>query len=529
MDARKKFDLEQPASWTISNIVQCQADLLENKTAIHFINGPTWSFRDCYSQACIAAGILKSIGVTEGDKVALMVHSAEDFCRYWLGMSFVGATMVAINTSMRGEPLKHQLDISGCTSVIADASSVSHCHATQPTAKAFTIEELQKTPRKECSAAEIYDGGSHDLSAIMFTSGTSGPSKGVLMPEAHCMLFAMGTIDNYQLTADDTFYICLPLFHANGLYMQLLACLAIGCKAVVRDKFSASSWLPDIIHHRATHTNTLGAVAAFIVAQKETEQDHKHSLRVVGAAPLPAVAEDAFRNRFNIPSVIPLYGMTEVNIPLYGKLQESAPGTCGYVYDKYFEVEIRHPETDETVAVDTIGEIMVRPKLANGFMSGYVGMPTETLNSWRNFWFHTGDAGYRNSRGQFVFVDRIKDCIRKRGENISSYEVEQAFFKIDCIAEVAAYGVPADGGEGMEEEVMITVLLKGDHSKSAIELAKTADVEAWVKTASANLPVFAIPRYVRITAELPKTQTGKIRKVVLREEGVTADTVDRQS
>ena len=169
-------------------------------------------------------------------------------------------------------------------------------------------------------------------------------------------------------------------------------------------------------------------------------------------------------------------------------------------------------------------------------MAGYAGMAEETLKAWRNFWFHTGDAGYRNHLGQFVFVDRIKDCIRRRGENISSYEVEQAFLSVEDIAEVAAYAVPAEGGEGMEDEVMIAVLLKpGSKPESAdseftnVEFTNpkfSRVIETWIKTAARNLPAFALPRYIRVTRTLPKTQTGKIQKVVLREQGVTSDTHD---
>ena len=520
------FDSADPSQWTIANVVRTQADRFDDKTAIVFITGSEWTFRDCEQQALLAAGLLRASGINPGDNVALMVDSPEDFCRHWLGLSFLGATMVAINTSMRGTTLKHQLDISNCRLIVADEQNASYCAASGCTATIKTVNELQQHNSNKFTDTDIHHSRPHDISAIMFTSGTSGPSKGVLMPEAHCMLFAIGTIDNYQLTANDSFYICLPLFHANGLYMQLLACFIMGCTAIVRKKFSASNWLNDIRQYKVTHTNTLGAVAAFIVAQKETAQDKQHNLKVIGAAPLPAVAEEAFSKRFNVPSVVPLYGMTEVNIPLYGTLNQSAPGTCGLVYSKYFEVEIRHPETDEPVADNNTGEIMVRPKLAHGFMSGYVGMPQETLKAWRSLWFHTGDAGYRNSEGQFIFVDRIKDCIRKRGENISSYEVEQAFLAIDSIAELAAFGVAADGGEGMEEEVMIAVLLKED-SKQNTNAASRPEIEKWIHTASANLPAFAIPRYVRIITALPKTQTGKIRKVVLREEGVTADTIDR--
>jgi len=419
---------------------------------------------------------------------------------------------------MRGNLLRHQLEISESKFVIADPQYMDECARIKHASTLISASKLINSANKPITNAEVYDSKSSDLSCVMFTSGTSGPSKGVLMPQAHCMLFAVGTIDNYELKEDDVFYICLPLFHANGLFMQLLACMAVGCKAVVREKFSASVWLNEIRQYNITHTNTLGAVAAFIVAQKPTPHDKDHSLSVIGAAPLSAVAEAAFRQRFGVQSVVPLYGMTEVNIPIYGKLNESAPGTCGYVYDKYFEVEIRHPQTDEPIADGKHGELMVRPKLANGFMSGYVGMPEQTLEAWRNFWFHTGDAAYRNEAGQFVFVDRIKDCIRKRGENISSYEVEQAFLAIQGIAEIAAYAVPADGGEGMEDEVMIALMVKED-----VEI----DINSWIKSASRNLQVFAVPRYIRVVNTLPKTPTGKIRKVALREEGVTTDTHDR--
>lgn len=507
---------------TTTRLVLAQAKKHKDKIAIEFINGSVWTFADCETHARVAAARLKAIGINAAENVAVMVDSPEAFCRYWLGLNFIGATMVAINTSMRGATLKHQLVVSNCRFVISDQQNTEACRHTQHPATIMSTVELDNITDQLFPLEQIVKGNNHDLSCVMFTSGTSGPSKGVLMPQAHCMLFAVGTIDNYKLTPDDIFYICLPLFHANGLFMQLQACLAIGCKAVIRQKFSASKWLDDIRNFKITHTNTLGAVAAFIVAQPATPKDKDHQLKVIGAAPLPAVAEDAFRNRYGIPSVVPLYGMTEVNIPLYGKLDESAPGTCGHVYDKYFEVEIRDPETDESIADGDPGEIMVRPKLANGFMSGYVGMPEETVKSWRNFWFHTGDAGYRNRSGQFVFVDRIKDCIRKRGENISSYEVEQAFLNIEEIAEVAAYAVPADGGEGMEDEVMITVLLKEGKTSN-----KTPNIDQWIERAKQDLPAFALPRYIRVQDQLPKTQTGKIRKVVLREEGVTTDTVDR--
>jgi len=466
-----------------------------------------------------AAACLQQTGVSQGDSVALMVDDPVDFCRQWLGLTFIGATMVAINTSMRGTPLTHQLSIASVTTVIVDANHLPTIEAIDTDATILHIDKLSSTsmqkqtqPQPQAQLPEI----SHtDRACIMFTSGTSGPSKGVEMPHAHCVLFAIGTIENYRLQPTDTFYNCLPLFHANGLFMQLLACLINGTKAVIRNKFSATQWLTDIRTSGATHTNTLGAVAAFIVAQPATADDTNHQLRVIGAAPL--------------------------------KLGESAPGTCGRVYDKYFDVEIRDTNSDEPVDDNVTGEIMVRPKQPYGFMSGYVGMPEKTLEAWRNFWFHTGDAAYRNEYGQFVFVDRIKDCIRRRGENISSYEVEQAFLAIDDIAEAAAYAVPATGinkrtdgnsgnstgdrldtrldsrsvktDEGMEDEVMVALMITGN----------SHDWPKWMEAALVNLPAFAAPRYLRIMSDFPKTPTGKVRKVALRTEGITTDTIDTQA
>jgi crotonobetaine/carnitine-CoA ligase len=501
-----------PDDWTINRILFTQR--ANDEIAIEFVDGGCWTIAELQAQALQAAGNLREAGVGACDRVVIMADDPQLFCRYWLGISLLGATMVAINTGLQGQVLRHQLEVSAARYAVCDAT----CKPLLQQASG-DLQFIQPShPCVPLPVADIYPAKPSDLACIMFTSGTSGPSKGVEMPQAHCVLFAVGTIDNYQLTADDCFYICLPLFHANGLFMQLLACLTAGCRAVVRKKFSASQWLTDVRKYHATHTNTLGAVAAFITAQPPSKNDKNHQLKVLGAAPLPASVEQSFRNRFGIPHVVPLYGMTEVNIPLYGKLGESAPGTCGRVYDTYFEVTVRDPDTDEAVPDGTIGEIMVRPRRAWGFMSGYAGMAQQTVDAWRNFWFHTGDAGYRQPNGQFVFVDRIKDCIRRRGENISSYEVEQAFLALDGIAEAAAYAVAADDADGGEDEVMIALQLNATGSRDQI-----AD---WCRLASEDLARFAVPRYVRLVEELPKTPTGKIRKVVLRREGVTPDTVD---
>ena len=358
-----------------------------------------------------------------------------------------------------------------------------------------------------------------DIACIMYTSGTTGPAKGVLMPHAHCFLMGLGIIDNLRITPDDRYYIVLPLFHANGLLMQLGATLIAGGSAVLRERFSASAWLQDVRRFDVTVTNMLGVVAAFVVATPASPSDRNHRLRVICNAPNTVDHERIFRERFGVAEVIGVFGMTEVNIPLYGEYGRPHAGTCGRVYSRYFEVEIRNPETDQLLPRGTVGEIMVRPKVAFGFMAGYRDMPERTVEAWRNLWFHTGDAGVMAEDGYVTFVDRIKDCIRRRGENISSFEVELAMSRLAGVAEVAAYAVPS-GLAGGEDEVMLAIVPTEGTTLDPTVVASYAD---------RTLPRFAQPRFIEVVESLPKTPTAKVQKVALRARGITAATWDRQA
>jgi len=510
--------VEEPARWTIAGILQEQAERCGDRIAIQFVDADDWSFADCLTHGLAMAALLRKQQVQPGTRVAVFCNDPQIFCRYWFGLSLLGATMVAINTAVRGKSLHHQLSTAEVTVLLTDDEL--HCHAQSVQSASFTClryNDLTANQTSALNAADLTIAQHSDIACIMFTSGTSGPSKGVLMPHAHCVMFAVGTMQNMALKSDDAFYI---LFHANGLFMQLLACLLTGARAVVRRKFSVTEWLTDIRRYQITHTNTLGAVAGFIADSPFSLNDRDHRLRVMGAAPLPARVEQLLRDRFGVLHVIPLYGMTEVNIPLYGKLNERAPGTCGLEYSRFFEVSIRDPETDEALDNGSVGELMVRPKMPFAFMAGYAGMPEKTVDATRNYWFHTGDAAFRRDDGHFVFVDRIKDCIRRRGENISSFEVEQAFEALPEVTEAAACAVPADGGEGMEDEVMLVLILNTDQPVTT-ELLRILR-----ERTAANLPTFALPRYIRIVKELPRTPTGKVRKAELRDQGVTDETCD---
>ena len=336
------------------------------------------------------------------------------------------------------------------------------------------------------------------------------------MPHAHCTAYGIGTIECLELTPEDRYYISLPLFHVNGLMMQLGATLLMGVSVFVRLRFSASSWLSDVQKHRSTVTNFIGSTLAFMLAQPPTSKDKKHSIRAILAAPTPPSQEEELRNRFNVPDVLSAYGMTEVNTPVWGRIGSKDPGAAGWTHGSRFEVKIVNPDTDMPVSAGDVGEIVVRPRIPFAFMAGYLNAPDKTIEAWRNMWFHTGDAAFMDHTGRLTFIDRIKDTIRRRGENISASEVEDVVISLPGVSEVAAYAVPSDIPGG-EDEVMLAVVLEIDATISPTEISMES---------AKLLPRFARPRYIQIMQSLPKTATGKVQRAVLRKNGITETTID---
>jgi crotonobetaine/carnitine-CoA ligase len=518
--------LDDHHHWALPEVLQFQAEELGDKPFVTLIGGPSISFAQTLEDARKVAGHLASLGVSPGERVAVLLPNSVDFVRVWTGIAWLGAVFVPINTGLVGEFLAHQLRSARVKVVICHSRLLGVVDDVRPDIPDDFVTLVCGSPGaagtrdfQEWRDADGYAGaqpGYRDLACIMYTSGTTGPSKGVLMPHAHCYLFGMGIIELGGLSHRDTYYISMPLFHVNALFMQLYASLVAGATAVVREKFSASAWTTDLRENGCTVTNLIGMMSHSLVAQPPSSADSDHALRLVVPAPNPAWHDLALRERFGVQTVLPAYGMTEVNIPLWGRVSDPRPGTCGFPYDRYFELRVVDPETDDVMEPDEVGEIAVRPRVPFGLMSGYDDLPAKTTETWRNLWFHTGDAATMDATGCVTFVDRMNDCIRRRGENISSFEVETAMGKLDGIAEVAAFAVASDG-EGTEDEVMLTVVCIDGCSVEP----------AWVaEQAGRVLPRFAAPRYIEIVDSLPKTQTERIRKDQLRRRGVTAETWD---
>lgn len=509
--------LDDHHRWVLPDVLEAQARRRGEQTFLTVLGEGSLTYAAAARQARQVAAHCAGRGVGPGDAVAVVMPGGLDFVRLWLGLGRLGAVLVPVNTGLTGDFLAHQLRDCGARAVVTagePADAVAEVLPHLPGLEVLDLDGWEHAPQLDGPLP-----AASDTACLMYTSGTTGPSKGVLMPHAHCYLFGLGSIEGLGITDADRYYVSMPLFHANGLFMQLYATLIAGASAVLRPRFSASSWLSDIREHRCTVTNLLGAMSQFVVAQPPRADDRDHALRVICPVPNPPSHERAWRERFGIPEVVSAYGMTEVNIPLYGRLGTSRPGTAGLALDRWFEVSVRDPDNDDLLPPGEVGEIMVRPKVPFGFMTGYTGLPEATVAAWRNFWFHTGDSGVMDDDGWVTFVDRTKDCIRRRGENISSFEVESAIARLDGVAEVAAYAVPA-GAEGTEDEVMLAVVASPGVRLEPADVAAHADLV---------LPRFARPRYVEVVDELPKTPTQKVRKQELRSRAVTPSTWDREA
>lgn len=514
-----------PTGWTLPALMAARTLATPAALALTAPDSHAWTYATLDAAAARAAGLFASLGITRGEPVGVMLPNTPALIEAWLGLVRLGAIHVALNPELSGDFLAHALALSGVRTLVVHADlvpAVRAAAAAVPTLERLIVDgepsnnldaeaPVRGFPvtdfaaRASARPVETVDLAAADIAMLMYTSGTTGPAKAVRMPHAHCALFGLGSARALRLDTRSRFYVALPLFHANGLLMQVLATWLAGGTVFVRPKFSASAWLPEIRAFGATHTNLLGATSHFVLAQPATAEDRSHRLRVVGVAPNPPELADALRARFGVEHVVGMYGMTEVNIPLYTRPGDDRAGSSGHPIPE-FEVRIVDPDTDLERGRGEVGEIVVRPRVPFAFMAGYHGMPEATVAAWRNLWFHTGDAARMDADGHVYFVDRIKDCIRRRGENVSSLHLEEIIGRCPGVAEVAAVAVQS-GMVGGEDEIRLVVVA------DAIDPADEARVRAWATT---HLPRFAQPRDVVMVDALPKTPTGKVQKQALR-------------
>lgn len=477
-----------------------------------FPDGTEWTCRDVWAAANTTARQLQELGVRHGDRVLSWLPNGPDAIRVWFGANLLGAIYLPLNTAYRGGLLEHAIRLSEASVMLAspglierlDGLDVPGLQQVIPVAPIGDVDHDQPpvTPDRPVQPWDPY--------AIILTSGTTGPSKGVVCSYLHlATTAAVAFAGNFG--PGDRYMINLPLFHAGGTIGTYAALLFGGSISVV-EGFDTASFLDTIRATGTTHATLLGVMATFLAKQPPSDQDRDHPLRRVFMVP---VIDDVpgFSKRFGV-EVVAMFNMTEISIPIVSETNPAAPATCGKLRSG---VQARLvDEHDREVPAGEVGELILRTDRPWAMNSGYWGMPDATAKAWRNGWFHTGDAFRRDADGNYYFVDRMKDAIRRRGENISSFEVEAEILAHPAVREAAAVAVPSPHGE--DDVLAVVAPVQGVEIDPAELLGALVD----------RMPHFMVPRYIRIRPELPKTPTNKIEKHLLREEGITADTWDRE-
>ena len=524
--------------WVIGKTLARQARERGNSIYIQYEDDAPVTYAGAHRAANAMGNAFAGIGVGRGEQVILMLHNRLEYLWCWFGLARLGAAAVAVNTAYKGRFLTHVMTntrsryavvepeflgwIAEIEDTVPDLERVYVMGGVPAEAPAFARLDIRDFDElRGGSEADIdVDVTWRDIGTIMFTSGTTGPSKAVRMPHGHLHLMGLAMALTIGLTADDRYYTCMPLFHAQGLMMQSYGTVIAGGSIVLMKSFSPSRWADDIRRYEATVTNLLGVMNDFVLAQPRRPEDADNRLRAICALPVTHDTMTQIGERFGVAKFTELFGMTECNLPVWRPLDAPNEAGCsGKVWEEYFEVIVADPETDEPLPVGEVGEILVRPKEPFCFMQGYQGMDDRTVETWRNLWFHTGDAARFDERGYLWYIDRIKDTIRRRGENISSYEVEAVLLEHPAIAEVAAVAVKAESGG--EDEVLACIVLEPG--------AEAPDPVALLDYCSSRMPYFAVPRFLEYLDAIPKTPSSKIQKNKLRDRGLTAQTWDRES
>jgi crotonobetaine/carnitine-CoA ligase len=487
----------------------------------------TLTFGAAHERFLTWADAYRRAGAEPGDRVGVMLPNSFDAASAWIGCAWARGWEVPLNNAFRGYMLEYTLNNAGVsfaliaerfldrllevapnvpalkTVVVPDTDSAAGFPAI-PGVRVLGRDEFlgDATPARDLAPPMPWDP-----SAIVYTSGTTGPSKGVVSPWG---MLTLGMVLLDDLGPDDVFYSPFPMFHMSGRGAIAHAAYSRG-SMVFREAFDTGSFWPDIDEHGCTFTLVVPAMAHWLLAQPPSDADRSHALRYALLSPVvPGFAE-----RFGV-SVRTHYGMTEAgNVMSRRDVRDSSP-SCGRPVNGY-DVRLVD-EHDYEVAVDEVGELVVRTSEPWMLNNGYWGMPDKTAEAWRNGWFHTGDGFRRDAHGDYYFVDRQKDALRRRGENVSSFEVEAVVVSHPAVAECAAIGV--DAGLGEQEIKICVVTAEGE----------TLDPATLVEYLIPKLPRFMVPRYVEEYDALPKTEaTMRVQKAKLREVPFTDATWDREA
>ncbi len=510
---------------TFSRALITQAERYADKPFLKFENA-VFSYSEALAISRHLAGALQQRGLQHGSHVALLMNNHPNMLWTMFALAFLGVVVVPINAAARGSLLAYFLRHSRSAALIVDADllpSAAPLLEEMPAIRQVIVHgqlssDLQKPISGQIewlsleallvSASPAFMGDDarfSDVQMIMYTSGTTGPSKGVMCTHAQEQTGGIFMAEQMGYNDSDVLYTCLPLFHANAIRITVTAALWAGATVALSRRFSASNFWPDIRKYEATQFNALGAIANILVQAPASPADRDHKLRICNIVPAFTENQAAdFERRFHV-QVTSLYGSTEMGCPIYANANTGTARwpSCGKIVAPY-EMRVVD-DNDFELPPGKVGEWILRSREPWYVFQGYLDMPAETMAAWRNGWFHTGDRGYMDTDGFFYFVDRKKESIRRRGENISSYEVESAICGHPGVLECAAVAVPSELGE---DEVMVYVVLRPDFDLTEVELTQFCE---------ANMAHFMVPRFIAFLPALPKTPSEKVEKYKLKQ------------
>lgn len=510
----------------LRNLLDRWANERPDQPHVVFADGAEWTFAELRDKVRTKAAGLRAMGIEQGEHVAVWLPNGPDALIAFYAINYIGAVFVPFNTAYRGQLLQHVIANSGARVLLVHPDLVPRLHeidlgrverlvvttgieVPEPPRPIQRFDELAGAADETLELARPIEPW--DIQSIIYTSGTTGPSKGVLSSYLH--MFTNAGPESWPMVDENDRYMCVaPIFHIGGMGPPFVM-LARGASVAMIDNFSTEDFWAVAKATQSTVVFLLGVMATFLLKAEPRPDDRDHTVKKAFMVPLTGDAA-AFTERFGV-DIYTIFNMTEISSPIVSEANPTKIGTCGRVRDG---VDVRLVDRNDCeVPIGEIGEMLVRTDRPWAMNSGYNANPEATAEAWRNGWFHTGDAFRRDEDGYFYFVDRVKDAIRRRGENISSFEVEADVCSHPAVREAAAVAVPS---EFSEDEVMVIVAPVPGQKLEARQLA-----EFLIDT----MPYFMVPRYIRILDELPKTPSAKVMKADLRKEGVTPDTWDREA
>lgn len=524
-------DLSVPSEWTLGTALLENASAAPAKAALRF-SDHQMNYAELGARACAVAAGLHDRGVRAGDRVVLILENRHELVVSFLASALLGAIAVPLNTFLRGQFLRHQLVDSDPSVLVVDTAGMSEslAHLDQlPSLRHVVLVDQQADEAPAHITIQHFDELNGDWSgasgpsidafsplSILYTSGTTGASKGCVISHGYFMRQALLTRRWLGLDSHDVVMTASPLFHTMG-QTTLGAALVGGRTAAYEREFQASTLWADVTRNQATCFLGVGAMAKALLAKPPTPDDRNHSLSRALFFPLAPTDQLAFEERFDVRVLSEIYGQTECVPITFREIGEEprALGSAGRPSD-HLEVQL-HDDEGRQVEIGTVGEIVARPLLPHSLFSGYWRRAEATATAWRDLWHHTGDFGRFDNEGTLWFMDRKSDSLRRRGENISSLELEAALLSVEAIAEVAVHAVPSPLGE---DDIKACVVIKPDAELTA---------ESFFQSVRTLVPYFSMPRYVEVVDELPRNAMARVMKGELRRRGVTASTWDLEA